>query len=142
MKLHKMKIAERQIHTAIDIFLAGNDYLSVVTLAGAGEDILGKLLARHSQKNAVDNLKELDKRISGGREFKIVNQEINGFRNSLKHANDETEDEMDVAEGQEHAIAMLSRSLHNYNLLEKRLSNKMEQFLQWLRNNRPDLFKP
>ncbi len=142
MKLHKKEIAKRQIETAIDLFLAGKDYLSVVTLSGAGEEILGKFLARHSQKNAVDNLKELDKRISVGREFKIVNQEINGFRNSLKHAKVESEDEIDVAEGEEHAIAMLARSLNNYYLLEERLSNKMEQFLKWLQNNRPDLFKP
>jgi len=142
MKLHKKEIAKRQIDTAIDLFLAGNDYLSVVTLSGAGEEILGKLLSRHSKKNMVDNLKELDKSLSGGREFKIVNQEINDFRNSLKHANDEAEDEIDVTEAQEHAIAMLARSLNNYYLFEGRLSSKMEQFLQWLLNNRPYLFKP
>jgi hypothetical protein len=138
----KKEIAKRQIDTAIEIFLAGKDYLSAVTLAGAGEEILGKLLIRHSKKNMVAYLKELDKRLSEGREFKIVNREINGFRNSLKHANNEAEDEIDVAEGQEHAIAMLSRSLTNYASFEGRLSEKMEQFLQWLRDNKPDLFKP
>jgi hypothetical protein len=141
MKLHKKEIAKRQIDAAIELFLAGKDYLSVVTLAGAGEEILGKLLVRHSKKNMVDYLKELDKRLSGGREFRIVNQEINGFRNSLKHANDETEDEINVVEGREHAIAMLSRSLTNYALFEGSLSKKMEHFLQWLGDNRPDLFK-
>ena len=142
MKLHKKEIAKRQMETAIDLFLKGGDYLSVVTLAGASEEILGKLLGRHSKKNMVECLKELDKRLSGGREFKVVNLEINGFRNSLKHANDEAEDEIDVAEGQEHAIAIIARSLYNYYSLEGKLSDKMEQFLQWLRDNRPDLFKP
>ncbi len=113
-----------------------------VTLAGAGEEILGKLLARSSKKSMVDYLKDLDKRLSGGREFKVVNSEINGFRNSLKHANDKSEDEIDVAEGQEHAIAMLSRSLTNFALLEGKLSKNMEQFLQWIYSNRPELLKP
>jgi hypothetical protein len=142
MKLHKKEIAKRQIDTAIELFLAGKDYLSVVTLAGSGEEILGQLLVRHSKKNTVDYLKELDRRLSGGREFKIVNQEINGFRNSLKHANDEEEDEISVAEGQEHAIAMLARAINNYALFEERVSKKMAQFLQWLRDNRSDLFEP
>jgi len=141
MKLHKKEIAKKQVDTAIELFLAGKDYLSVVTLAGAGEEILGQLLIRHSKKNTVNNLKELDRRLSGGREFTIVNQEINGFRNSLKHAKDEAEDEINVAEGQEHAIAILSRAINNYALLEGGLSTKMDQFLQWLRYNRPDLFK-
>jgi len=99
MKLHKKEIAKRQIDTSIELFLTGKDYISVVTLAGAGEEILGKLLIRHSKKNMVDYLKELDKSISGGREFKIVNREINGFRNSLKHANDEIEDEITQLKG-------------------------------------------
>ena len=71
-----------------------------------------------------------------------MNQEINGFRNSLKHANDEEEDEISVAEGQEHAIAMLARAINNYALFEGRISKKMAQFLQWLRDNRSDLFEP
>jgi hypothetical protein len=142
MKLHKTEIAKRQIETAIDLFLAGKDYLSVVTLSGAGEEILGQLLNRDSQESMVDHLKKLDKRLSGGREFKVVNEEINGFRNSLKHANDENEDEIDVAEGQMHAIAMLIRSLSNYFKVKGKLSNKMEQFYQWLEEKRPDLFKP
>ena len=140
MKLHKKEIAKRQIDTAIELFLERKDYLSVVTLAGAGEEILGKLLTRHSKKNMMDCLKELDIQISGGRESKIVNEEINGFRNNLKHANDEDENEIDMADGQEHAIAMLSRAITNYALFEGRLSSTMDQFLKWLRNNRPDLF--
>ena len=142
MKLHKKEIAKRQINTAIELFLSKQDYLSVVTLAGAGEEILGKLLARTSKKCMVDYLKELDKRLSGGRDFKIVNQEINGFRNSLKHANNENEDEIDVAESQEHAIAMITRALTNYAMFESDLSTQMKNFYSWLKENRKDLFKP
>lgn len=142
LKLHKKEIARRQIDTAIDLFLEGKDYLSVVTLAGAGEEIIGNLLKRAKRKNMGGHLLDLDKRISGGRDFKVMNQEINGFRNALKHANEPTEDLMEVAQDQEHAIAMLSRSLTNYSALEGSLSPKMEQFYVWLQQNRADLFTP
>ena len=84
MKLHKTEVASRQIDTAIDLFLDGKDYLSVVTLAGASEEIVGSLIARAGKKSMIYHLIDLDKKLSrGGRQFKIVNQEINGFRNSL-----------------------------------------------------------
>jgi len=141
MKLHKTEVARRQIDTAIYLFLDGKDYLSVVTLAGAGEEILGKLLARAGKKNMIDHLIDLDKKLSKkGRHYNIVNQEINGFRNSLKHANDPTEDIIDVAEDQEHAIAMLARAVTNYHELKGKLSLRMEQFYIWLKQNRSELF--
>ena len=141
MKLHKREVARRQIDTAIDLFLDGKDYLSVVTLAGAGEEILGSLITRAGKKRIIDHLIDLDKKLSkGGRRFKIVNQEINGFRNSLKHADDPTEDIVDVVEDQEHAIAMLARALTNFYELEGKLSVRMEQFYIWLKQNRSELF--
>jgi hypothetical protein len=142
LKLHKKEIARRQIDTAIDLFLEGKDYLSMVTLAGAGEEIIGNLLKRARRKNMLGHLLDLDKRISGGREFTVVNQEINGFRNALKHANDPTEDLVEVVQDQEHAIAMLSRALTNYWALEGSLSPKMEQFYVWLQQNRAELLTP
>jgi hypothetical protein len=39
-------IAVRQIDTAIELLLDGKDSFSVLTLAGAGEEILGRLLER------------------------------------------------------------------------------------------------
>lgn len=138
MRLHKKEIAKRQIDSAIELFLKKGDFLSVITLAGAGEEILGSLLKRSSKKNMVDYLINLDKHQSGGREFKIINKEINGFRNSLKHAKEE--DEVNVADSQGHAIAMISRALTNFAMLEGNLSNKMYKFYEWLQENRPDLF--
>lgn len=141
MRLHKAEVARRQIDTAVELFLDGRDYLPIVTLSGAGEEIIGKLLQRAGKKNMIGYLIDLDKKLSGGgRPFKIVNQEVNGFRNGLKHATDPAEDVIDVAQDQEHAIAMLSRALTNYHALEGTLSEKMGQFYRWLKENRPDLF--
>jgi hypothetical protein len=140
MKLHKIEVARQQIDTAIELFFGGKDYLSVVTLAAAGEEIIGNLLKRAQKKNMISHLIDLDRELSEGRSFEKVNQEINGFKNSLKHANQSAEDPIDVAESQEHALAMLSRALTNYHLHEGKLTPKMEEFYVWLQEKRPELF--
>ena len=40
-----IEIATRQIDTACRIFISGEDFVSALTLAGAGEEVLGKVLA-------------------------------------------------------------------------------------------------
>lgn len=112
MLLHKAEIARRQIEIAAELFFSGGDFLAVVTLSGAAEEILGKLIKRNGETAMIDQLMEFDKELTGGRSFAIVNKEINGIRNALKHASDPTEDEIEVDPGE--AIAMLSRAVVNY----------------------------
>ena len=42
--LSNLDVAERQLERAIALFLDEEDYVSALTLAGAAEEILGKLL--------------------------------------------------------------------------------------------------
>lgn len=112
MLLHKAEIARRQIETASELFFSGGDFLAVVTLAGAAEEILGKLIKRKGETAMIDRLVELDRKLTGGRSFDTVNKEVNGVRNALKHANDPNEDELEVEASS--AIAMLSRAVVNY----------------------------
>ncbi|MFD0930914.1 hypothetical protein ACFQ1T_14080 [Methylophilus glucosoxydans] len=110
-----MEIARRQIETASELLLDERDFLAVVTLAGAAEEILGSLLRRKGQLAMIDHLVNLDKRQFGGRPFAVLNKEVNGNRNALKHANDPQEDTIEIEAGE--AIAMLSRAIVNYALL-------------------------
>lgn len=112
MRLHKIEIARRQIEVAAELFFSERDFLSVITLAGAAEEILGGLIKRTGEPAMINQLLELDKRLTGGRSFTVVNKEVNGIRNALKHANDPSEDEIEVEPGE--AIAMLSRAVANY----------------------------
>jgi pyruvate-formate lyase-activating enzyme len=112
MRLHKIEIARRQIEVASELFFSGGDCLAVVTLAGAAEEILGSLIRRKGEAAMIDHLVELDKELTGGRPFGIVNDEINGIRNALKHAREPDEDELEV--DTDEAIAMLSRAVGNY----------------------------
>ncbi|GAW66833.1 hypothetical protein GPEL0_01r2368 [Geoanaerobacter pelophilus] len=43
-RFHKKDIAKRQLQTALELFFAGGDLFSVVTLAAASEEMLGELL--------------------------------------------------------------------------------------------------
>ncbi|MDO8989749.1 MAG: hypothetical protein Q7U91_08950 [Sideroxyarcus sp.] len=112
MKLHKKEIARRQIEIAAELFFDERDFLAVVTLAGAAEEILGSLLRREGEPAMIDHLVNLDKRQFGGRPFAVLNKEVNGIRNALKHANDPNEDTIEIEAGE--AIAMLSRAVANY----------------------------
>lgn len=138
MKLHKKEIAKRQIETALDLFFRQGDIFSIITLAGAGEEILGKLLRRAGEPCMMDHLIDYDKCLTvTGRNSKIVNEEVNGIRNSLKHANNPIEDEFEV--DSEHAEAILARAVTNYVLLEGSLTSPMHKFYEHLRLLHPDI---
>ena len=117
MQLSKLDIAKRQLEAAIELHFSGGDYLAVITLAGAAEEILGKLLQRKGDRAMIDDLVELDRELTGGRPFETIRKEVNGARNSLKHANDSSEDQVAVEPGE--AVAMLARAIVNYVWLTK-----------------------
>lgn len=55
----KIKIAECQINTACKLHLSGEDYFSSLTIAGAAEEILGKLADKYLNTNALEKEVEL-----------------------------------------------------------------------------------
>jgi hypothetical protein len=123
MVLSKLDIAQRQLEVASQLYVESADYLAVVTLAGAAEEILGNLLRRAGQEAMIDRIVEIDRKLTGGRVFSVVSAEVNGARNALKHARDPNEDT--VALEPVEANAMLARALVNYNRLAGQLSPTM-----------------
>jgi hypothetical protein len=65
MEFTKKEIARRQIDTAIALFFAAEDFVSITTLAGAGEEIMGSLLRRAGKVSMRDHLADVDKRQTG-----------------------------------------------------------------------------
>ena len=130
MRLHKIEIAKRQIDVAIDLLRTDGDYLAIITLAGAAEEILGEFLKRHNKKAMVGHLEQLDVKLTGGRPYKVFNHEINGIRNALKHAKHQNEDEIKVEHSD--AVAILSRAVANYILLGEVESPKVLWFYNYL----------
>jgi hypothetical protein len=55
----KKIVALTQLETALRLYLEGIDYFSVITLAGAAEEIFGRLLDEHNIENSLGDLKNL-----------------------------------------------------------------------------------
>lgn len=100
MTLTKLEVATRQLDVAIRLFLE-DDYLSSLTLAGAAEEILGRLSEKAGLLVAVDQIAEfhwddMDASLPESERKRILLGVLNGPRNSAKHANDPEETEFDV----------------------------------------------
>lgn len=132
MKLHKIKVAQAQVETAIDLFLSDKDFISALTLAGAAEEILGRLLQRKGEKNMLENLHGWYQETTGQKiSFGEFAKKANFTRNTLKHANAEVE--LDVFRWE--AVQMIMRALFNYNQMVGKPTDKMLVFNTWLQKN-------
>ena len=128
----KVEIAQRQLDTAIRLFLEGKDLFSVVTLAGAAEEILGKALEHRGLTSALRNISEIGARVSAAFDNRPATaQEIrnraNYARNHLKHHDDPNAAAVAVDIRQE-AIDMLSRAFDNATMLDGPWSDEMYQY--------------
>lgn len=131
MKIHKSDAARRQIEAASVLLISDGDPLAVITLAGAAEEILGNLLRRNNKPAMLDQLIELDRQLTGGRDFNVLNNEINNLRNALKHAKVSAEDEFEVDAKAE--LAMLGRALVNYVLWGGELTEPMIKAYEFIK---------
>src|SRR5690625_1090841 len=94
--LSNLDIAERQLERALSLFFAEQDYISSLTLAGAAEEILGKILneeksAPHALADLIEGALKLNEVQAGSSEEKGAKKAIaniaNHFKNRLKHYN-------------------------------------------------------
>lgn len=87
----KMQLAEHQLERAVILYLDEKDYISSITLAGASEEILGRLLENKGETNDLNELV-----IAFASEYgvgweelrKWVIEDENYYRNHLKHIKD------------------------------------------------------
>ena len=135
MKLQKTEIAQREIETAIDLFLSDKDFISALGLARAAEDILGALLRRKGGKSMLQNLHAwyqdtTKEKITFG-EFAA---KANLTRNTLKHATTAEEDNVEIFRWE--TVQMLMRALYNWKEVGQRPTVKMLEFNHWLQTHR------
>ncbi|HHI94924.1 MAG TPA: hypothetical protein ENK04_15715 [Gammaproteobacteria bacterium] len=93
IKLSKLEIAKIQLNRAIILFLSGEDYVSAITLAGASEEILGKLLKNTGLTNSLEDLVEESQEYQVKEHGEASNKKdivslANYYRDRLKHIND------------------------------------------------------
>jgi hypothetical protein len=124
-KLEYYQLAEIQVETAIDLFNQGN-FVCAITLAGAGEELLGKLLPSCAE-NAVNTLAKAVSSIAPEQSHKqIIDSYLNIIRNGFKHLKEDIcEQDIDI---RLHAIQYIYRACTNYLILRNDLTPKMISF--------------
>lgn len=125
-------MALSQLETALRLNFEGQDYFSVITLAGAADEIFGQLLAAQGLDSSIESIKKavvaIHKHITQDElEASSVASRANHARNALKHwsAAQPLIVSFDVrVEVQD----MLNRAIDNRWTLEQQLSPAMERF--------------
>ena len=125
----KIEIAEHQLNKSLQLFLVDKDYISAITLAGASEEILGKLLEARNIENALENWVDTTlgfAKIFGVSELnrKQVISDANYSRDSLKHIKDGDS----VLVTKNDAIQILERAIQNYIQLTGHFSSNIIEF--------------
>lgn len=124
----EMVIAVTQLETALRLYTEGNDYYSVITLAGAADEILGRMLESKGKKSCVRAMAEDAAEMrpffgsdAGVKEF--VNR-ANRARDILTHHTPGSLGSTTL-DAREEAVDMLDRAVTNYWRLEHRASPTM-----------------
>lgn len=133
----KLDVAIHQLNVAIRLFLDG-DYLASLTLAGAAEEILGRLCERNGKPMAVDfivdyHLKDTDQTLPEKERRKILLSVLNKPRNAAKHANDPNEATFDV--DQAWPLQMIMRAVPMCASLGVKPSEEMRKMDGWIHDH-------
>ena len=118
VKLTKFEVAEKQLAKAIELFCT-NEPLPAITLAGAAEEILGKLVKNGGGVNALEE--EVKDRCDlyqpvFGRpaDPKVFSELMNNPRNELKHRMSGNPLEINL---EEEAVNLIQRAIDNFQKL-------------------------
>lgn len=140
--LTKFEIAEEQLFEAINLYLGGEKLVSSITLAGAAEEILGKLANMNDVENALEckvrSMCEMHELMFGEKPNPKVYYDLrNKARNELKHIGQEFEFSMDA---EQEASDLILRAIKNYRLFKpgpcRLLYNFEQESLRRLRQSR------
>lgn len=129
---HNQKhVARCQLERAIELFLDEQDYYSAATLAGASEEILGKLRERTGMPHALSNLRNRLRSMLTEEEYKAIDEKkgllslLNEYRNWLKHF---SEDEELFIDSKAAAFDLIDRAHENWIALGEEDSAQMLRF--------------
>lgn len=131
------EIARTQLVQAIELFVA-EKFLPSITLAGAAEEILGRLLAMQGKKPVIEHsfgeiqrIREITGlTVIGNRSKKEIFSEWNAAKNSLKHHSESNGDAI-ILNVFDEAYWMIKRALANANELGLQIHNQ-DDFENWV----------
>ena len=133
----RFELAEKQLETAIALFVSGGDKFSAITLAGAADVILCRLILNSGQENFTDSVIREFKDDCPSKETRAAHgREINDtlFINDLKHM-DEGEDGYVKMDVDGCALGAILKALANYVAIAGRDKDFVKAFLAWVQLN-------
>ncbi|CAD2224835.1 conserved hypothetical protein [Pseudoalteromonas sp. 3J6] len=133
--LTNLDIAERQLDRSIQLFLDEKDFISSLTLAGAAEEILGKILNKKDESNSLSELIEICLQLNGisndsstlevKKAKKGIANMLNFYKNKAKHYNDTESLTFSV---DFFAAEIIERAMDNYWKHTKKDTYQMKRF--------------
>lgn len=131
---HKIiDLAENQLKSSILLFFKG-DLISSITLAGAADVLLCRLVANQGEENFTAHV--LKSENNPDKTISQKGREINDMFhiNALKHMDSEA-DKTVTMNLREAAIGAIIKTLPNYNMLRGKDKDFIKSFLMWIRIN-------
>jgi hypothetical protein len=135
-EIRSTDIALEQLESAIKLFMETEKFMSVITLAGAAEEILGKACREQGIQNSLESIQHsfhLYRQIRFGNSAdqkasdKWVSVRANHARNKAKHINPIQEPSLKI-DAKEEAKDLIIRALDNWWALGNPFSPTMLEF--------------
>lgn len=135
--INKVDVAIAQLETALELYFSDGCRISVTTLAGAAEEILGRYVEIKGEETALAQTVRIvcllhKKRCSDTPKHRPIMDMANFARNSFKHMDLESDFHITV-DVEEEAIDMLNRATDNYWKLTQSFTPLMERYEEFRR---------
>ena len=134
----RLQLAADQLRVAVGLFVAGRDRFSVITLAGAADVILSRLVLNSGQENFTDSIIRMEANKGGPERTraetgKAVNDML--LINDLKHFDKGEDGIVEVDDLEECALAAILKAMANYVALTGKKEDWVQAFFHWIRLN-------
>ena len=130
--MNKKSIALHQLNRAIKLFINEKDYICSITLSGAAEEILGRLVEHNGEISAVNELADSLEKITEENISKkeIRDKHLNNVRNSIKHFSNPLDKNV-ITNWEQQAIQLIARCCSNIVKLNIIQSEQVTRFIKW-----------
>mgnify|MGYP001795822319 CR=1 FL=1 len=129
-KLTKIDIVEQQLLNANELFCSGERIITTITIAGASEEILGKLVSSTGQANSIESevrdqcdiFESFFGRVGDSKTFRDLE---NNARNELKHIGTGNDVALDL---EQEAVNLIERGINNFKMLRPGFNSAFQAF--------------
>jgi len=139
----RLQLAADQLRVAVSLFIAGRDRFSAITLAGAADVIISRLLLNSGQENFTDSIIRMEAEGGGPERTRAkAGETINNMLliNALKHFDKGDDGIVEVPDLEECALAAILKAIADYVALCGKKDDWVQAFFFWIRQN-PEMKK-